>query len=168
MRFQRHAPTTLALVLISSLGILLSLGAKPKRISSVRNVSAVEVNHYTELGGHRIHSWCSLVNTSRTNPITIEQLLLVGDGGANQVLANLTTIAGTVIAPLGEVRILVDDSIAGVPSPLGRGASGVRNAIVRWTGPEDSMRLTALHENFRPSNSGQRSAWTSIGYTVAD
>ncbi len=100
---------------------------------------------YEDLSGNHPHTntTCFLVNKSFTQPITIQVVSVLGPGGRTDLLGNHPTIQGTVIEPLGELRIPIDNSIPGVVPQVSADAHGVRTVYVRWTGPQGALNLSA-------------------------
>lgn len=115
----------------------------PVSPSAARHQKGIRAE-YEDLAGNWPHTdtVCYVVNKSLTRAIRLENVLVLGPGGLSDVLGVHSAVIGTVLKPLEELRLFIDDSIPGVVPQLAEEDHGVRSVLVEWSGPADALRLS--------------------------
>ncbi len=139
-------------------------GAEPSPITHLEGVRA----EYVDLSGNWYHidTTCHLINTSFTTPIVLGDVLVLGPDGRRDVIATHTALNGTVLMPLGELRLAIDSSIPGVLPQTSVDATGVRTVVFAWDGATGSLNLSAVLERHPHSGTDPREHLVVEGYEV--
>lgn len=153
------------LLLIGAGSSFMLLSAKPD--SAELKLMGVRAE-FVDLDGNHWHmeTTCHLINRNLGQPIVLREILILGPGGRQDVIAKYGGLNGTVVEPLGEVRLNIDSNIPGVLPQTTVDAHGVRNVIVAWEGPDGALNLTAVLERYPPSNDIHRAHVVARGYEV--
>lgn len=123
---------------------------------------------YVDLSGNRWHmdTTCHIINSSATTALVLQSIQILGPDGRQDLIATYEGLHGTVVQPLGELRLAIDSSIPGVVPQIRVGDPGVRNIIVGWQGPAAALNLTAVIERYPPSSVDDRVHVAVDGYDV--
>ncbi len=151
--------------------VALTIGAATDTSASsipVPNLVAAPVQYDIETSGW---TWtkCHLINTSKTTPISIDSVDLLGPGGQGNVVATLPQYAGQVIEPLGELRIYLDDDTPGFPWPPPLpNVSVLRSIVVDYSGNDGSLHLLSIRRNHPDTDPDCQTWWRAEGFPVTD
>jgi len=131
------------------------------------NYTAVRAE-YVDLSGNRdeVDTSCYLINKSSSQLIVLHDVLVVGEGGTQQVLGLDTSHRGQVLRPLGSVELPIDSTIPGVKPETEIGQKGVASVIVSWAGPAGALELSAVIHLEQPGNLDNRTRFEVKGYDL--
>jgi len=160
-------PMLLVAAVLMLTGGLFTMAHSASSAAGLLNVTGVRAQ-YVDLDGNLPHvdTTCHLINTDLMAPIVLRNVRVLGPGGRVDVLANLTSLDGTVLPPLGELRIPIDSSIPGLLPQTTLSAPGVRSVMITWEGSPESLNLTAVIERYPPSSVDRRAHIVADGYAV--
>lgn len=130
--------------------------------------TAVRAEYVDRAGNwEHIETTVHMVNRSATRAITLDQVVVIGEGGRLDVLGVHPSAAGTVIPPLGEYRLEVSSSIPGVLPQTSLDANGVRHVVAVWEGPAGALDLTSTIRWYWPGGWERRTHVIAQGFAVA-
>ncbi len=101
---------------------------------------------YVANGSRIANTVCHLTNTSISQSITLKQVIVVGTGGTNSIMAVYGGLVDVVVPPLGTVDLSIDNGIPGVVPETVFGVPGVRQVAFVWDGDDGILNLTASIE----------------------
>ncbi len=156
------------LLALTGISSLLQGRAAPSTLPSLGQARGVRAE-FEHLYGNNAHteSICYVKNTSLTQDITLMRVIVLGPGGASDIIAFDTATSGTVVPPLGELRIFIDDSIPGVEPQTTEEGHGVRSVVIEWSGAHDAMYLSAIiNRHAYNGNHGDRETLVIHSYDI--
>jgi hypothetical protein len=167
----KHSVAAIALLFVVTIAFAASSStAQSSSGAAALHKSGVRAQVEDWAGNHpHTFTTCHLVNASNNVPMTVERVLVLGPGGRNDVLTVLDEYAEAVIAPLGELRVRIDNQTPGLPEQTNESGYGVRNVVVVWSGQADSLALSSVIIRHKAESvSDNRSAVVAQGYPILD